>query len=281
MKRDFLASAVAIALAVDAITLPSNSSAQAPPMGGGYTNVIRIPVDDPATKAIAGALFKPAGTGPFPAVVHMISCGGLGESPEMALAESVIDHLLARGVVALIVDPFTPRNEFGICEKLNDPNLNEVKWAQYATRGAGDAVAAVKVLRSMPEIDPNRIFLQGYSYGAGAALFAVDAKTRGPHDAKIAGVIAYYPYCLETEASVPTLILVGDKDDWTPASLCLEAKDKPNIEVVVVPGATHGFNYALFGQWGIDYLGHHLVYDEKATLDAQQRADAFMNAHMK
>src|SRR5208337_4028972 len=30
-------------------------------MGGGYTNVIAIPVDDPDTKAIAGALFKPPG----------------------------------------------------------------------------------------------------------------------------------------------------------------------------------------------------------------------------
>jgi hypothetical protein len=35
----------------------------------------------------------------------------------------------------------------------------------------------------------------------------------GTHDAKIAGVIAYYPYSLATEASVPALILVGDKDD--------------------------------------------------------------------
>ena len=31
----------------------------------------------------------------------------------------------------------------------------------------------------------------------------------------------------------------------------------------------------------VDYLGHHMVYDEKATQDAQQRADAFMAAHMK
>jgi hypothetical protein len=25
---------------------------------------------------------------------------------------------------------------------------------------------------------------------------------------------------------------------------------------------------------------HHMAYDEKATLEAQQRADAFMDAHM-
>jgi hypothetical protein len=31
----------------------------------------------------------------------------------------------------------------------------------------------------------------------------------------------------------------------------------------------------------IDYLRHHIVFDAKAALDAQQRADAFMAAQMK
>jgi dienelactone hydrolase len=275
MKRGVLEQAAATGLAVVVLSSPA-AGQEPPPMGGEYTNVIVIPVDDPATKAIAGALFKPEGAGPFPAVVYMSVCAGLSVGPERALEKSVIDHLRAKDVATLIVDPFTPRDESGICEKLNDPNLNEKKWAEYATRGAGDAVAAVRVLRSMPDIDPNRIFLQGYSYGAGASLFAVDLKTPGEHDAKIAGVIAYYPYCLPTEASVPVLILVGEKDDWAPASLCLTMKGRPNIEIVVIPGATHSFNMRYTGE----YLGHSLVYDEKATLDAQERADAFMEVHM-
>ena len=45
-----------------------------PRMGGGYTNVIAIPVDDPDTKAIAGALFRPQGAGPFPAVIYLGYC---------------------------------------------------------------------------------------------------------------------------------------------------------------------------------------------------------------
>jgi len=31
----------------------------------------------------------------------------------------------------------------------------------------------------------------------------------------------------------------------------------------------------------IDLLGHHIVFDVKAALDAQKRADAFMAAQMK
>ena len=285
MKRKALGF-VAVATAVGAtVGISSLADSQtAPPMGGGYTNVIPIPVDDPDTNAIAGALFKPKGAGPFPAVVYMSGCGGLNMPPEMALEKTVIDHLLAKGVATLIVDPFSPRDEFGNCEKLNDLNLNEMKWAlndkgwiHYGTRGGDDAVAAVKVLRSMPDIDPDRIFLQGYSYGATSSLFAVDPKTPGAHDTNIAGVIAYYPYCMATEASVPALIIVGDKDDWTPAALCLAAKDKPKIEVTVVPGATHGFNMRYTGE----YMGHHLVYDERSTLEAQRRADAFMDAHLR
>lgn len=61
------------------LVLPSLVAAQAsPPMGGGYTNVIPIPVDNPTMKAISGALFKPEGAGPFPTVVYLPGCAGVG-----------------------------------------------------------------------------------------------------------------------------------------------------------------------------------------------------------
>ena len=280
MKRDFLAPVVAIALAVSAMAVSRSASAdEAPPMSGGYTNVIPIPVDDPATKAIAGALFKPEGAGPFPAVVYMVGCGGLHYSAEAALEKSVIDHLLAKGVATLILDPFTPRNEGGICYEL--ATLNEKTLAPYGARGGNDALAALRVLKAMPDIDSKRVFLQGYSYGASASLFAEDPKTPGARDAKIAGAIAYYPYCYDNvEFSAPTLILIGEKDDWTPAKLCQAVQGKPNLEEVdVFPGAFHGFVMPM-GQ-PIDYLGHHIAFDVKETLDAQQAADAFMAKHLK
>ena len=56
-------------------------------------------------------------------------------------------------------------------------------------------MAALKVLKAMPDIDANRVFLQGYSWGAISSLFATDTKTPGTHDTKIASLIAYYPYC--------------------------------------------------------------------------------------
>jgi DNA polymerase III subunit epsilon len=137
MKRKFLAQIAATALAVGATSgLPSLAAGQTmPPMGGGYKDVIPIPVDDPTTKAIAGALFKPAGTGPFPVVVYMSGCAGLTYPSELVLERTAVDHLLARGVATLIVDPFTPRNEpEGVCA-----NLNEKTRVQYWTRARSAA----------------------------------------------------------------------------------------------------------------------------------------------
>ena len=277
MKRNFSTSLAALTLGA-IVVLPASGTAQtAPPIGGGYTNVIPIPVDDPTTKTIAGALFKPAGAGPFPAVVYMSGCSGLDNSPEFALERTVVDHLLAKGVAVLIVDPFTPRNEpHGVCKELSKDT-----FLKYATRGGNDAVAAVKTVKAMPDIDPNRVFLQGYSFGAISSLFATDPKTPGAHDSKIAGLIAYYPYCWDTiEFSAPTIVLIGEKDDWTPAKLCLAVQGKPNLEEVdVFPGAFHAFVMPM-GE-PIEYLGHHIAFDVKDTLDAQQAADAFMAKHLK
>jgi len=119
----------------------------------------------------------------------------------------------------------------------------------------------------MPEIDPKRIFLQGYSYGATSFFFATDAKTLGAHDTQIAGVIAFYPYCYDNVVpSPPTLVLIGEKDRVVSVGMCQAVKGNPNFDVVVYRGAFHAFA---------------LMMDSKAALDAQQRTDAFIDAHMK
>jgi dienelactone hydrolase len=276
MNRLILIAVVAVGLSY-ATSLQAQTSGQAPPpIGGGYTDVTAIPVNDPAIKAIGGALFKPAGAGPFPAVVYMSGCAGIDSPLNRAVQKTTTDHLLAKGVAILIVDPFTPRNEpSGVCANLGD---NE-KANQYFSRGGNDILAALKVLEATPDIDTQHIFLLGYSYGAIASLFATETKNPANH-AKVAGVIAYYPLCYDgVNPSVPALVLIGEKDDWTPAAKCQAVTGKTNFEVVVYPGATHVFNQP--SEKPRDFLGHHFVYDEKATQDAELRADAFMAAHMK
>ena len=80
-------------------------------MGGGYTNVIAIPVDDPDTKAIAGALFRPQGAGPFPAVIYLGYCASFDSGDERAVQKTLVERLPAKGFATLIVDPYTPRGQ--------------------------------------------------------------------------------------------------------------------------------------------------------------------------
>jgi dienelactone hydrolase len=276
MQVNFLTSITAVAICATLGVSTVAAAQTPPPMGGGYTDVIPIPVNDPDIKAIAGSLIKPTGAGPFPAVIYMSGCGGLNYPADRVQQKAAIDHLLSKGVATLVVDPFTPRNEpKGVCE-----NLDEKRAAQYFVRGGSDALAALNVLKAMPDIDPKHVFLLGYSFGAISELNAIDMKNPASQDAKVAGVIAYYPYCWDGVApTVPVLVLIGEKDDWTPAAKCQAVTGKTDFEVVVYPGDTHAFTTPF--EKPIDYLGHHFEYDEKATQDAQQRAEAFIAARMK
>jgi dienelactone hydrolase len=213
------------------------------------------------------------------AIIYMSGCGGIDAPPNRAQQKASVDHLLSKGIATLIVDPFTPRNEpQGVCANLG--NLDEERATQYSSRGGNDALAALNVLKAMPDIDTKHIFLQGYSLGATSSLFATDKKNPANHDAKVAGVIAYFPFCYDgVDPSVPVLVMVGEKDDWTPAAKCQAVTGKIDFEIVVYPGDTHAFTVP--AEKPRDYLGHHLVYNEKAAQDAQQRADAFIAAKMK
>lgn len=239
-------------------------------MGGGYpVAVVNIPVDDAKTKSVAAALFEPEGAGPFPVVIILSGCAGVG--PDAGIVSRVNADYLQKGIATLVVDSFTPR---GIAEVCSDPKILEA--IGYRVR---DAYAAMSWLRTRSEIDSKHIFLQGYSHGAITAIAAIDAQRPAAQRHEFTGVIAFYPYCYSSSKfSVPTIILVGQLDDWTPAKLCEDIVDKTNVEITVYPTAFHAFATP-----GLDmtYLGHRIAYDEQATNDAQRRALALIQSLIK
>ena len=160
-------------------------------------------------------------------------------------------------------------------DRFGDVDLRAI--APGATAPSNDALAAVAVLKKMPEIDAKHLFLEGFSLGGTSSLLATDTKNRANQGAGVAALIAYYPFCYDGfDPSVPVLALIGEKDDWTPAAKCRAVTGKSNFELVVYPGITHAFTMPF--PKPVDVLGHHLVYDEKSAQDAQQRADAFFAA---
>lgn len=274
------------ALALGAgLAIVTSAVQAAPKMGGDYTDVTAIPVNDPAVKEIAGALIKPDGAGPFPVMVYVPGCGGPSWPPELQQEKIWIERLKAKGVATFIVDPITPRNlENGYCPKLltvlEDVKNKNPEVLAIAAQGGSDTAAAIKTVKTLPGIDPKKVFVMGSSYGGTAVLYATEVNAPGEHETDVAGVIALFPLCAENaEATVPTLILIGDKDDWTgPAAACQALNGKGKFETIIYPGATHAYT-VLFDK-PVEFAGHKMAHDEKATADTFQRVDAFLDAHI-
>ena len=98
--------------------------------------------------------------------------------------------------------------------------------------------------------------------------------------------VAFYPYCREAvyyqNMAVATLILIGEKDDWTPAENCVRLKkgtDRPDLlELVVYEGAYHSFDRRKPMRV---YTGHLLGYHREATQQSKQRTKDFFDFHLK
>ena len=85
-------------------------------------------------------------------------------------------------------------------------------------------------------------------------------------------------------SGLPTLILIGALDDWTPAADCSNkianwGNDGPPVELVVYPGAHHGFYYPHL-QPGMTLFGHWLEYNGEAADDARRRLHRFLDRHL-
>jgi dienelactone hydrolase len=177
------------------------------------------------------------------------------------------------GYVALALDSLGHRNACGAGP-----------YGQVAE--AVDAYAARRWLAQQGFVDPERIAVLGFSMGAQAALDAVEAG--GPlekaHRGHFRAAVAFYPNCRFRTGvmSVPTLILIGEKDDWARASWCRhmlvrrQGKGAP-VELIVYPGATHAFN---FPRPPRNYLGHRLAYDPDATAKAWREVRRFLRERL-
>jgi dienelactone hydrolase len=83
---------------------------------------------------------------------------------------------------------------------------------------------------------------------------------------------------------IPTLILIGALDQWTPAAHCSEKIDAwrtggQPVELVVYPNTHHGFYYQEL-QPGRTMFGHWLEYNEAAATDASRRMREFLDRHL-
>src|SRR5262249_48268331 len=144
-------------------------------------------------ESLPGLLFRPAGPGPFAALVGLHGCGGLYSGRGGALDRRFSDwgtRLARIGYVVLFPDSFTPRGLREICSRRHPP--------VDATRGRPeDAEAALSWLAHQPFVRADRIGVIGWSNGAITVLALVDPARPRPPDAvgDLRAAIAFYPGC--------------------------------------------------------------------------------------
>lgn len=230
--------ALAIFIAAGLALIAATASARA-------ADQVEFPSGETKLKA---TLYRPAGPGPFPAVVALHACDGLlwtDGKIELRYAEWG-ERLAAAGFVVLFPDSFASRGLGSQCH-LRD---RTVRASRLRT---ADAVAARHWLQSQPFVIADRVSLLGWSHGGSTALWTV-RRTGSRHDKTpdFRSAAVLYPNCQRSRISawsarVPTLILIGRADDWTLATTCEQmiagARGRSAAaSLVVYPNADHDFD---------------------------------------
>jgi dienelactone hydrolase len=197
---------------------------------------------------LRGELFKPTGKGPFPVVVALHGCGGLmSRSGDIRpIYRDWGERLAAAGYAVLFPDSFGSRHLGSQCKTRN----RHVRPRRERTR---DAFAARRWLQEQPWTNADRVYLMGWSNGGSTTLWTVRRPVRlDDRYADFRAAVAFYPGCRQPansgwSARVPTLILIGAADDWTPPAACeamiADARGRSAlVDIKLYPGAYHGFD---------------------------------------
>lgn len=223
------------------------------------------------SETVHGRLFTPAGAGPFPAVVLLHGCGGMHRAIDLAWAQ----RLKSWGYVALVVDSFGPRGVRTSCH-----GMLHVKAPRTA-----DAWGGVDYLKALDYVDAERIAFMGWSEGAGIALQAsAQPAVLDRHRDSLKATVAFYPYCGPgSNLHAPTMVLVGDRDDWTGWRPCRtlarqqRQRGQP-FDLVLYEGATHSFDCPECNGF---YGKYFMAYNPAAHADALRRVRQFLGTHLR
>jgi dienelactone hydrolase len=244
-----------------------------------------LQVDIPSGNAILHAqLYKPEGEGPFPVVIALHGCGGLGgrSEPVQLRYRDWAEQLLKGGKAVLLPDSYGSRELGPQCR------AKEHKIRARRER-VKDIMASRQWLVEQPWAAHDRISLLGWANGASALLWAVRPQLSSRSvEPDFRSAVAFYPDCrisagLGWSARVPTLLLIGAKDDISSPPACRQMIDGARgrsalTRIVVYPGAYHDFdrvNFPLHATAGTPDAATpergHLGTDPEARADSQKR----------
>lgn len=200
-------------------------------------------------RRVSGMLYMPADATAereSPAVVLLHGTMGIQPGRELAYAR----QFAAMGVAALVVDTFGSRTD--IATEYVDRMLKITETMMVA-----DAYSALDFLATRPEIDPHRVALMGFAYGALATVLAgyeQVAARFAPDGKRFAAHVSFYGPCLarfedNRATGAPILMLSGEFDTVADPKRCAATAEElrrggARVEAIRYPGA--------YAQWDGD-----------------------------
>lgn len=237
-------------------------------------------------------IWKPAGDGPFPALVIVHSCGGMKQQIGDWRKEAV-----NRGYVAFVIDAFSSRGSPSCRPSAPIP----------MSRGVKDVLDAAAHLRTFAFVDKAKVATIGFSWGGMAGLLSGSPKyvsELAPGLVPLSASVSLYPACyiapfgtftgneyLRSDLATPTLLLLGGRDTETPPDECLgrvatlQARGAP-VESHVFQDATHCWDCSDQNnqRWSPPWAGGRQVvykYDSKVTDESVARAFEFLTRRLQ
>ena len=242
------------------------------------TERVEIPLEGGGT--MGGHLARPKGGGPFPGVIVYMEIFGVNEH-----IRDVTERVAREGYVALAPDVFH-RTAPGIQLGYDEAGVAQgIKLLMQITadQAIGDAKAAVAYLKQRPEASGKKLGAMGFCMG-GHLTYLTACET------DIAAAASFYgggiaapqgpggaPSTVGRTSKIQgkLLALFGEKDALIPQTQvetirAALAKASPKHEVVVYPGADHGF-----------FCDQRATYQKAAADDAWKRVKALFESELR
>ena len=240
--------------------------------------IVAIPENQWSPLVLQGYLRRSNNPGPSPAVILMHACAGFADQLDQSWGEKIASW----GYVTLTIDSFGRRGVKNTCR--SGPHFDFDH----------DPYLGLNYLIQQKLVDPARVAIVGF--GGSPALSAVSrGAVENESKTKFRAAAAFYPNCaaIKGPMTVPTLILIGELDDWVTPEVCRrlavgtddlgisrQKAEGAGVRLIVYPGAYDGFDLS-FLRAPVLYMGHRIEFNKSAMEQSSEALREFLGSMTK